>query len=137
VCSTLIYLANRWFPSIGAARAADDRWIHEMARAGARSLAVLDSVVLVADSQAGRRDANLEVFEQVLDLLRYEGIDLAGVPFVFQLKKHELPGMLTVDELRETLATPRCAHVESVAVQSRGVLRALATLPDLVDHRTA
>ncbi len=135
ICIALLYTGSNWFPSFQVARMTGYPHIRELIERAISFLPVLDGVVFVADSQPERHDANLEELESVIVLLRSEGIDPARVPFVFQLNKRDLPNVLGVDELRCTLATPRCAYVESVAVRGHGVHRALEMVLDLSDGR--
>lgn len=131
----IVWLTTRslWFPSYRAARDSGQWRLRELVERAAAFLPVLDGVVFVAESQRVRMEANLESLERVLEFLCDEGVDPAGVPFVFQLNKQDIPGVLGVDELRGVLATPRCAYVESIAVRGLGVHEALATLLALRD----
>ena len=130
----LVYWGNHWFPTISAARASDlhPQYLDHIERLVA-FMPVLDGVVFIADSQPERTEANLETLEMLLEFMREQGIDPAHVPFVFQLNKRDIPDVLGVEELRTILATPCCAHVESIAVQQRGVHEALETLLRLAD----
>lgn len=96
-------------------------------------LAVAHGVVFVADSQRLRAEANLERLERTVEAFRAEGRSVDELPFVFQLNKRELPDLLSLDELRGLLKAPRCAYVESVATEGRGVHEALATLVAMVE----
>lgn len=126
-------LGSRWFPSLLAARQAEEPGIRARIERLVEFLPVLDGVVFVADSQPDRLDASLVALEQLLELMRSEGVDPDRVPFVFQLNKRDLRDILGVDALRAALHTPRCAHVESVASFRHGVHRALATVLALAD----
>src|SRR5512140_3691799 len=62
-----------------------------------------DGVVLVADSQAGRMDANIESLGSLEKNLREHGFDLATIPYVLQLNKRDLPTAVVPDELYRQL----------------------------------
>jgi hypothetical protein len=129
----LMYFGNHWFPTVSAVLGSPyGRFVERLIE----FLPVLDGVVFVADSQPERTEAGLAALELLLEFMRERGLDPAQVPFVFQLNKRDLPNVLHVEELRTILSTPRCAHVESIAVRQRGVHQALETLLRLVDSAT-
>ncbi len=84
-----------------------------------------DGVVFVADSQEERLDANLESLSNLRENLKEHGFDLLKIPYVLQLNKRDLPGVLPPEELT------RCLHVkgepvfEAVATTGEGVLETL------------
>ncbi len=129
-------LGSLWCPSFLAARESKYPHHRAMIERVLAFLPVLDGIVFVADSQTARHEANLVELEQLLELLRSQGVDPASVPFVFQLNKRELRDIASISQLQAALATPRCAYVESVAVQRLGARRALETVLELADGRT-
>jgi hypothetical protein len=92
----------------------------------------VDGVVFVADSQTGRREANLEALRQLRWLLEDAGRSVDQVPVAFQLNKRDVPAIDTVEFMRGLLRTPRCGHVQSVATVGLGVMEAFAVLLGLV-----
>jgi mutual gliding-motility protein MglA len=94
-----------------------------------------DAVVLVADSQEERIDANLlAVHELGQDLASY-GLDLQELPYVVQLNKRDLPGVLPVEQLREELSFKGEPFIEASAVQNLGVQETLKEVTRLVMQR--
>jgi len=84
-----------------------------------------DGVVMVADSQAERMDANLESVRNLGENLREHGLDLNGLPYVLQLNKRDLPSAVPVTELTRALQAKNEPVVEAVAKQGRGVFDTL------------
>jgi signal recognition particle receptor subunit beta len=85
----------------------------------------VDGVVFVADSQEERMDANLESISNLEDNLKEQGFDLAKIPYVLQLNKRDLPGILPVEELKRQLQVKGEPCIEAVAPQGIGVLPTL------------
>ena len=85
----------------------------------------VDGVVFVADSQGERMDANLEALENLDENLREHNYDFKKIPYVLQLNKRDLPGVLSVDELKATLLKKDEAVFEAVASQGVGVFETL------------
>lgn len=135
VCIGILFTGSLYYPSFLVAREKGHPVIRERLEHATSLLPVLDGVVLIVDSQDERLEANLFQLEQVIEFLQSEGIDSARIPFVFQLNKRDLPNVMSVDELRRTIATPWCTYVESVAVHRHGVHRALETVLEMSDGR--
>ncbi len=91
-----------------------------------------DGVVMVADSQADRLDANLESLDNLRDNLREHGRGLEDVPWVLQYNKRDLPGVLAVSELERRLNAMRVQSFESTATEGQGVYEALDAVTRLV-----
>jgi hypothetical protein len=85
----------------------------------------VDGVVFVADSQRERMDANIESIYNLEENLKAQGYDLMKVPYVLQLNKRDLPGILTVDELRQELIRKDEPIIEAVAPKGVGVFETL------------
>ena len=81
----------------------------------------VDGCVFVADSQRARSDANEQSLEEMKEDLGDYGLDLATIPYVVQYNKRDLPGVLTVDELRRTLNPSGVPDFEAIANQGLGV----------------
>src|SRR5436190_16719468 len=50
-----------------------------------------DGIVFVADSQASKREGNIESFKNMKANLAEHGLDLRAIPHVIQLNKRDLP----------------------------------------------
>lgn len=85
----------------------------------------VDGVVFVADSQAERMDANLEILANLQENLKEYGYDLMKMPYVLQLNKRDLPDILGVDELRRALLVKDEPVFEAVATEGIGVMDTL------------
>jgi len=91
-----------------------------------------DGVVFVADSQEERMDANLETLENLQEHLKEHSLDFATIPYVLQLNKRDLPGILPVDELTQKLQQKGEPVLEAVAINGMGVFETLRDLAKLV-----
>jgi len=91
-----------------------------------------DGVVFVADSQEERLDANLETLENLREHLKEHNLDFATIPYVLQLNKRDLPGVLAVEELKKRLQVKGEPITESVATAGQGVFETLRELAKLV-----
>jgi mutual gliding-motility protein MglA len=85
----------------------------------------VDGVVFVADSQEERMDANVEAIENLQDNLKEHGYDFGKIPYVLQLNKRDLPGVMTVDDLKKELVKRGEPVFEAVAFQGNGVFETL------------
>lgn len=85
----------------------------------------VDGVVFVADSQEERMDANLESVSNLAQNLKEQGFDIQKIPYVLQLNKRDLPGILPVEELTRQLLVKGEPVIEAVAPQGVGVLPTL------------
>jgi mutual gliding-motility protein MglA len=91
-----------------------------------------DGVVFVADSQEERLDANLETLENLQEHLKEHGLNFETIPYVLQLNKRDMPGILPVDELAKKLQQKGEPILEAVAVNGLGVFETLRDLAKLV-----
>ena len=85
----------------------------------------VDGVILVADSQAERLDANLEAIEGLRENLKEEKLDFMTLPYVLQLNKRDLPGALPVETLKKELMRKNEPVFETIAYQGVGVFETL------------
>lgn len=88
----------------------------------------VDGVVFVADSQRPMLNANVESFENLEENLAEMGLDLETIPVVLQYNKRDLPNILTVEELDESLKKGDWASVEASALNGDGVFETLKTI---------
>jgi signal recognition particle receptor subunit beta len=92
----------------------------------------VDGVVMVADSQEIRRDANIESVQNLRENLQDHGYDLDAIPYVLQLNKRDLPSALPVDTLEQDLRFKEEPLHEAVATQGAGVFDTLKSIIKLV-----
>lgn len=91
-----------------------------------------DGVVFVADSQEDRMDANYETLDNLQEHLKEHSLDFGKIPYVLQLNKRDLPGILPVDELTQKLQVKGEPVLEAVAINGLGVFETLRDLAKLV-----
>ena len=92
----------------------------------------VDGVVMVADSQEMRQDANVDAVENLRLNLRQNGYELADLPYVLQLNKRDLPSAMPVEQLTRELRTGDEPVFEAVAVRGQGVFDTLKAIIKLV-----
>ncbi len=80
-----------------------------------------DVVVFVADSQASRREANLESLEDLHDNLEALGFEAGSVPMILQYNKRDIAGAMPISQLRRDLNPDGFEEVEAVASEGVGV----------------
>lgn len=85
----------------------------------------VDGIVFVADSQKPMEEANRTSYENLLENLTELGLEVGDVPLVFQYNKRDLPNILSVDELNESLNQLSRPFVEAAALEGRGVFETL------------
>ncbi len=85
----------------------------------------VDGVVFVADSQYERMDANIESLWNLENNLKAQGYDLMKIPYVLQLNKRDLPGVMPVEELKKELMRKGEPVFEGVAYKGIGVFDTL------------
>lgn len=85
-----------------------------------------DGLVFVADSQATRRQDNIDSLNNLIDNLRDAGLSLEQFPFVMQYNKRDLPDLLTIEELQRTLNPEgKWQWFDAVATEGSGVRETL------------
>ena len=85
----------------------------------------VDGVVMVADSQIERMQANLESLDNLRINLGEQGYDLAKVPYVVQYNKRDLPNAAPLDEMRRLLNPMGVPDFEACATVGTGVFETL------------
>jgi len=85
----------------------------------------VDGVVLVADSQEERLDANLEALENLMENLKEQNHDFIRTPYVLQLNKRDLPSALPVETLKKELMRKDEPVFEAIASKGVGVFETL------------
>ena len=96
-----------------------------------------DGVVFVADSQPGRREANIESLENLELNMTQNGASLAAVPFALQYNKRDVPDALPVADLRGDLNPGGAPEFEAAAVTGAGVFDTLKGISRMVLSRLA
>ena len=91
-----------------------------------------DGVVFVADSQEERLDANLETLENLREHLKVHKLDFNTIPYVLQLNKRDLPGVLSIEQLAKHLQVKGEPINEAVAITGQGVFETLREVAKLV-----
>jgi signal recognition particle receptor subunit beta len=91
-----------------------------------------DGVVFVADSQEERLDANLETLENLREHLKEHKLDFNTIPYVLQLNKRDLPGVLSIEQLAKQLQVKGEPITEGVAITGQGVFETLREVAKLV-----
>jgi signal recognition particle receptor subunit beta len=91
-----------------------------------------DGVVFVADSQPAARDSNLESMDNLKTNLAELGIDVESFPLVVQYNKRDIPGVMSVGQLRADLNIRGAPEFETVASRGDNIMAALKEITRLV-----
>lgn len=91
-----------------------------------------DGVVFVADSQAGRMDANQESLEDLNANLAEHGKNLAQLPHTFHWNKRDLSDLVPVDELGRRFNVHDAPTLGTCATRGDGVFEGLERITRLV-----
>ncbi len=92
----------------------------------------VDGIVFVGDSQRAMKDANVESFVNLRSNLAEIGIHLEDLPLVFQYNKRDLPNILSLQELEDSLnADRKHESYEACAVLGQGVFETLKAISKL------
>lgn len=91
-----------------------------------------DGVILVADSQIERVEANIESLENLEANLTEQNLSLGRLPFVLQYNKRDLPNIVPVEELQVLLNPNNAPWFEACAKKGTGVFETLKGVAKLV-----
>lgn len=91
----------------------------------------VDAVIMVADSQVERMDANEESVYNLKTNLTEQGYDLEKIPYVLQLNKRDLPNITPADEMIQKLRQKEEPVFEAVASEGTGVFETLKAVARL------
>jgi mutual gliding-motility protein MglA len=91
----------------------------------------VDAIIMVADSQVERMDANEESVYNLKQNLKEQGYNLQDIPYVLQLNKRDLPNIAPVDEMTRLLLQKGEPVFEAVASKGVGVFDTLKTCAKL------
>jgi signal recognition particle receptor subunit beta len=81
-----------------------------------------DAVVFVADSQPAMVEATRESFANLIENMELNHIDVNDTPIVIQYNKRDIPGVLPVEQLAETLNFEGYPYTEASAIKGEGVM---------------
>jgi signal recognition particle receptor subunit beta len=84
-----------------------------------------DGVVVVADSQPSRIEANIESVENLALNLEPYGMSLSTTPYVVQYNKRDLPEIASLADLREAVNPHNVPEFEAAAKKGTGVFETL------------
>jgi signal recognition particle receptor subunit beta len=91
-----------------------------------------DGVILVADSQIERLEANIESLENLEANLADQSLQLDRIPFILQYNKRDLPNIVPVEELQAVLNPQNVPWFEACAKKGIGVFETLKGVAKLV-----
>jgi mutual gliding-motility protein MglA len=92
----------------------------------------VDGIVFVGDSQRAMKDANIESMVNLRSNLAEIGIHLEDLPLVFQYNKRDLPNILSLQDLEDSLNPDRKHEsYEACAVVGQGVFETLKAISKL------
>jgi len=94
-------------------------------------LAEADAIVFVADSQADRLEANIEMLSEMKKTLLHQGRTMENFSWIIQYNKRDLPNVAPIQELQLKLNPYRVPYFEAVANQRIGVFETLKAIIDL------
>jgi len=92
----------------------------------------VDGIIMVADSQIERMDANIESLINLKENLKEHGYNLMQLPYVLQLNKRDLTNIVSVEEMKRKLMIDEEPVIEAVAIQGIGVFTTLKMVSKLV-----
>jgi signal recognition particle receptor subunit beta len=91
-----------------------------------------DAIVFVADSQAPMLESNKESFQNLIDNLKEQGIDLAKMPHVIQWNKRDTANALPVELLDKEINRFGAPTFEACAAMAEGVHETLEGISRMV-----
>ncbi len=91
-----------------------------------------DGVIFVADSRTSKLQENIESIQNLEDNLKEQGLDIRNTPLVIQWNKRDLPDIMTVEELEESVNKLKVPSMEACAKTGDGVFPTLKRLAGLV-----
>jgi signal recognition particle receptor subunit beta len=81
-----------------------------------------DAVVFVSDSQPSMIESTRESFANLMENLEQNNIDPNDTPIVIQFNKRDIPGVLPVEQLQESLGFEGYPYTEAAAIKGQGVM---------------
>ena len=92
----------------------------------------VDGIIFVADSQAGKLEANLKSLESLESNLIEQGYDLLKIPMVMQWNKRDLPNTISENDMQKQINKWNVPTLSSTAINGKGVFETLKTISKLV-----
>lgn len=91
-----------------------------------------DAIVFVADSQRGRRQANMVSLKNLeYNLKGGYNVDLEDLPLVYEYNKRDLKDILTLEELNQDLNPRNLPYFQTIATEGIDVLEAFELISSL------
>src|SRR6476620_10456822 len=81
-----------------------------------------DAVVFVADSQPSMVESTKESFANLMENLKENQIDPDDTPIVIQFNKRDIPGVLSIEKLQDSLGLEGYPFAEAAAIKGEGVM---------------
>ena len=91
-----------------------------------------DGVVFVADSQPDKMDENVESLNNLKENLAEYGYSFDDMPFVIQYNKQDLPGVLSMEQMRQALNAGNWPEFGASATEGFGVFDTLKCILKMV-----
>ena len=92
----------------------------------------VDGLIFVADSQRDRGEANIEAMHNLYENIEAYGYDLQKIPFAIQYNKRDMPGAMSVEEIRSQINPMGVPDFEGVAIEGKGVFETLKAVSKMV-----
>jgi signal recognition particle receptor subunit beta len=92
----------------------------------------VDAVVFVADSQKAMKEQNIESFNNMIENLVVDGLNMDDIPVVLQYNKRDLGNIMDVEELNSDLNKRNSPFFEAIAVEGRGVHETFNEVTDVL-----
>ena len=84
-----------------------------------------DAIIFVADSQAERRNDNINSLKELEHLLNVQGLALDDVPLILQYNKRDLNNVDRIQTLQSHLNHHHVPYFEASAIKGTGVMETL------------
>lgn len=87
-----------------------------------------DGVVFVADSQKERMDDNKWSWDNMIENLEKNNIDIDDIPLVIEYNKRDLSNIVPVEEMEKILNPDNYPSFSSIAINGKGVVKVFKTI---------
>ncbi len=91
-----------------------------------------DGIVFVADSTPERREANIQIMQELSETLEEYGTPINSIPLVLQYNKRDVPNALSIDILNADLNQLNVPYFLAIASHEKGVFETLDAIVKLV-----
>jgi signal recognition particle receptor subunit beta len=82
----------------------------------------VDAVVVVVDSSPDRARENRDALQELVEHLKFHGLDIRTIPLVLQFNKRDLPNALPLEDLNRRLNPRGWPFYEAVATTGEGIV---------------